>query len=144
MRGFSIGQLADASGVHLETIRYYERIGLMPEPERSAGGHRCYAAEHVRRLMFIRRARELGFGIESIRTLLGLAQPGRASCDEVREIAAEHLKGVRGKLADLRRLERILAETVAKCERSVPPECPIIDMLGRPPPDRTRARPGAA
>src|SRR5579863_7621733 len=95
MQGLTIGKLAGAAGVHLETIRYYERIGLMPEPGRTAGGYRSYGADHARRLAFIRRARELGFGIEGIRTLLNLAAPGRASCAEVRALTMAHLDDVR-------------------------------------------------
>jgi len=76
-RGLSIGQLAAAAGVNLETVRYYERIGLMPPPARTGGGHRAYDSAHVQRLAFIRHARALGFGIEDIRALLTLAAPGR-------------------------------------------------------------------
>jgi MerR family mercuric resistance operon transcriptional regulator len=93
----TIGRLADGAGVNLETIRYYERIGLMPKPGRTEGGHRNYASAHVRRLTFIRRARELGFAIEDIRALLDLAEPGRVSCGEVQKIAALHLHNVRAK-----------------------------------------------
>ncbi|ECE6962100.1 MerR family transcriptional regulator, partial [Salmonella enterica subsp. enterica] len=75
MRDLTIGKIARATGVHLETVRYYERIGLMPEPVRTAGGYRSYGSEHVRRLSFIRRARELGFGIKDIKALLALVQP---------------------------------------------------------------------
>ena len=75
MEKLTIGRLADGAGVNLETIRYYERIGLMPKPGRTEGGHRNYASAHVRRLTFIRRARELGFAIEDIRALLDLAEP---------------------------------------------------------------------
>ena len=91
MEKLTIGKLANSAGINLETVRYYERIGLMPEPGRTEGGHRNYATVHVRRLTFIRRARELGFAIEDIRTLLELAEPGRVSCGEVQKIAARHL-----------------------------------------------------
>ena len=105
----TIGRLAAAAGVNLETVRYYERIELMPPPARTASGHRAYEQAHIRRLAFIRRARELGFSIEQIRALLALAEPSRASCADVREIARTHLDEVRAKLADLARLEGILA-----------------------------------
>ena len=101
MKSLTIGQLAAAAGVNLETVRYYERINLMPSPARTASGYRAYEAEHVRKLAFIRRARELGFSIEQIRALLALAQPSRASCAEVRKIAQTHLDEVRAKIADL-------------------------------------------
>ena len=129
----TIGRLAARSGVHLETIRYYERIGLMPEPGRTVGGHRLYDDAHRSRLGFIRRARELGFGIDEIRALLGLAEPQRRSCEEVRAIAAQHLGDVRAKIADLARLEAVLAETIGRCdERGVTPCCPVLEMLETP------------
>jgi len=129
MRGLPIGRLAAAAGVNLETIRYYERIKLMPPPARTPGGHRSYEESHVRRLMFIRRARELGFGIGEIRALLALAAPGRVSCAKVRKIAEAHLAEIRAKLADLSKLEGILAATVSKCSGEPAPPCPVLDML---------------
>ncbi len=132
MQSLTIGRLAAAAGVNLETVRYYERIDLMPPPARTASGHRTYEQAHVRRLAFIRRARELGFSIVQIRALLALAEPRRASCAEVREIARAHLDEVRAKLADLVRLERILAETVARCSGDLAPSCPVLDMLATP------------
>ena len=132
MEKLTIGKLANSAGINLETVRYYERIGLMPEPGRTDGGHRNYAAMHVRRLTFIRRARELGFAIEDIRTLLELAEPGRVSCSEVQKIAARHLHNVRSKLADLAKMEKLLAKTVAQCSGNRSPACPIIEMLDTP------------
>jgi MerR family mercuric resistance operon transcriptional regulator len=132
MRGLTIGSLAKAAAVNLETIRYYERIGLMPSPGRTEGGHRAYEATHVRILSFIRRARELGFSIEEIRALLALAEPGRGSCAEVKEIAGAHLVEVRKKLTDLARLEAILSKTIARCSGKAVPACPVLDMLGKP------------
>lgn len=129
LRGFSIGQLAAAAGVNLETVRYYERIGLMPLPARTGGGHRAYDPVHVQRLAFIRHARALGFGIENIRTLLTLAAPGHRSCAEVRDIASAHLSEVRTKLAHLARLERILSDTIDQCSGAPTPACPVLDML---------------
>jgi MerR family mercuric resistance operon transcriptional regulator len=128
--GFTIGQLAAKTGVHLETIRYYERIGLMPAPGRTQGGHRVFDESHRRRLTFIRRGRELGFGIEAIRALLALAEPGRRSCDDVQAVAGAHLKEVGAKIADLARLETILAQTVSRCEGHLSaPSCPVLEML---------------
>jgi MerR family mercuric resistance operon transcriptional regulator len=127
MAALTIGRLAGAAGVNLETIRYYERIGLMPEPARTASGHRSYGREHVRRLTFIRRARELGFGIGDIRALL--AGPGDVACTEVRSIATAHLAEVRAKIADLAKLEAILAGTVARCVGERSPACPVLDVL---------------
>ncbi|MCJ2102313.1 MULTISPECIES: MerR family transcriptional regulator [unclassified Methylobacterium] len=132
LRGLSIGQLAAAAGVNLETVRYYERIGLMPPPARTGGGHRSYDPVHVQRLAFIRHARALGFGIEDIRTLLALAAPGHRSCAEVRDIASAHLSEVRTKLAHLARLEHILSETIDQCSGAPTPACPVLDMLDAP------------
>jgi MerR family mercuric resistance operon transcriptional regulator len=130
----TIGQLAAAAGVNLETVRYYERIKLMPLPARTASGRRAYEEGHIRRLAFIRRARGLGFSIEQIRTLLALAEPSHASCAEGREIARRHLDEVRAKRADLARLESILAETIARCSGEPARSCPVLDMLAAPEP----------
>ena len=129
-QNITIGRLAEEAGVNLETIRYYERIGLMPPPPRTAGGHRAYHGTHVRRLAFIRHARDLGFGIEDIRALLRLSEPGHRSCAEVRDIASVHLAAVRDKLTRLMALERVLDETVHRCTGDPVPACPVLDMLG--------------
>lgn len=126
----TIGRLAIAARVNLETIRYYERIGLMPPPDRTAGGHRSYAPEHRARLAFIRRGRELGFSLDDIRALLALAKPDRQSCTEVRAIASEHLRDVHAKIDDLSRLAAILDEAVRRCGDGDVSECPVIDVLG--------------
>lgn len=95
LRNFTIGALSDRTGCNIETIRYYERAGLLPEPGRSPGGYRQYEAGHVNRLSFIRRARALGFTLDEVRTLLGLAENRRGSCAEVRDVAAVRLRDVR-------------------------------------------------
>lgn len=127
-RELTIGGLSERSGVNIETIRYYERIGLLPAPPRSQGGHRLYSAEHQKRLVFIRRSRELGFTLDEIRNLLGLME-GHHTCGEVQAVAVEHLKDVRAKITDLRRMERTLAVTVARCAGGNAPDCPILDAL---------------
>jgi MerR family mercuric resistance operon transcriptional regulator len=127
--GLSIGELSRLSGVNIETIRYYERVKMLPAPPRTAGGRRIYAARDLRILVFIRRARELGFSLGQIRALLKLGGPERASCREVREIAAHHLGDVRAKLADMKKLERLLARTVARCSGRTAPDCPVLDIL---------------
>jgi MerR family transcriptional regulator, mercuric resistance operon regulatory protein len=128
-RDFSIGGLARATGVNLETIRYYERIGLMAEPGRTGGGHRVYGEAHLRRLAFIRRARELGFGLGDIRALLGLSEDSAAPCEAVQAIAAEHLTTVRAKIADLLKLQTILEGAVSRCGRQPAPNCAVLEML---------------
>ena len=131
--GLTIGRLAQSSGVNLETIRYYERIGLMPAPRRTEGGHRVYDRTHVRRLGFIRRSRELGFSLNEIRTLLSLVDGGDYTCAEVRDMTLRHLADIRSKITDLRRLERSLRDMAAQCSGDTVPECPIIDVLWREP-----------
>jgi MerR family mercuric resistance operon transcriptional regulator len=125
----SIGALSRLTGVHIETIRYYERVKMLPAPPRSEAGRRTYDQSHRRMLGFIRRARDLGFSLGEIRALLDLDRSGRASCVEVREIASVHLASVRAKLADLARLEAVLSETVAQCATNLTPNCPVLDIL---------------
>jgi MerR family transcriptional regulator, mercuric resistance operon regulatory protein len=125
---FTIGRMSSATGVNIETIRYYERIGLLAKPPRSEGGRRLYDAFASRRLSFIRRARELGFSIDEIRALIALSG-GNGRCADVHALTIAHLADVRAKIADLRKLERTLARTAAQCARDASPECPIIDAL---------------
>lgn len=129
---FRIGALAERAGVPIETIRYYEREGLLQKPERSAGGYRLYRADAVVRLTFVRRARDLGFSLEEVRSLLNLTDTKSASCDKVHALAAPHLIEVRAKLADLRRMEKALAALVTACAQGNVPECPLLSMLARP------------
>ncbi len=125
----SIGEQSRRTGVNIETIRYYERVGMLPAPPRTEGRHRIYDGSHVRTLTFIRRGREVGFTPDEIRALLNLGGPGRASCGEVRDIAAHHLERVRAKIADLTRLERLLAAAIDQCSGEAVPDCPVIDMF---------------
>ena len=127
--GLSIGRLATLTGVHLETVRYYERIGLMPSPARTKGGHRVYSDAHRQRLAFVQRARKLGFSIEDIRALLALSEPDRRCCGDVERIAAAHLQNVRAKIADLARLEQLLTAAVSRCVAGDDPSCPVLEML---------------
>ncbi|MDX1570231.1 MAG: helix-turn-helix domain-containing protein [Xanthomonadales bacterium] len=124
----SIGRLSERARVKIETIRYYEKEGLMPDPPRSLGGHRQYLPDHVERLAFIRRSRELGFSLDEVRQLLVLYD-GRGRCDEVRRLAEHHLDDVRGKIRDLRRLERSLSGLIGRCRDTPDDECPVIDAL---------------
>lgn len=125
----TIGALSGRTGVNIETIRYYERIGILPVPSRTESGRRTYGPEKVRQLAFVRRARELGFSLDDIRALLALAEPGQVSCADVRRIAMDHLEDVRAKLADLAKLEHVLAGTVARCSGEKAPACPVLDVL---------------
>ncbi len=128
-KAFSIGELSKHSCVNVETIRYYERIKMLPAPPRTANGRRIYGPADKRTLAFIRRSRDLGFTLEEIRALLALGGPERASCADVRKIASAHLTNVRRKLSDLVKLESILAETVAQCSDGASPDCPVLDIL---------------
>jgi MerR family mercuric resistance operon transcriptional regulator len=129
LQGVPIGELSRLTGVNIETIRYYEKIKMLRPPPRTEGGRRIYGPAETRVLAFIRRGRELGFGLEEIRALLALGAPGKASCADVREIAAHHLDNIRAKIADLRKLERLLAKTIAQCSGNRVPDCPVLDIL---------------
>jgi len=122
-------ELARRSGCNLETIRYYEKIGLLPDPPRSEAGYRLYDEHHLQRLRFILRARELGFPVEEIRGLLGLVDGGNQTCAEVKSRTQKHLVDVRTQIADLTRIERVLAQTAERCSGDEVPECPVLDAL---------------
>jgi MerR family transcriptional regulator, mercuric resistance operon regulatory protein len=127
----AIGALSQRTGCNIETIRYYERVGLLPAPARSPGGYRLYGPDHLKRLTFIRRARALGFSIDEVRKLLDLADHRRRPCAEARGVAAAHLGDVRAKIADLKVMERVLKETVARCGEGIGSHCPLIEALYR-------------
>jgi MerR family transcriptional regulator, mercuric resistance operon regulatory protein len=128
----SIGELSRRAAVNIETIRYYERIELLPAPPRTASGRRVYGPAETRTLVFIRRSRELGFTLNEIRALLALsAKNGQGTCAEVRELAAGHLGEVRAKIADLRAMERVLADAVRRCDAGEAPGCPLIETLSK-------------
>lgn len=126
---FTIGYLSERTDCNIETIRYYERIGIMPSPPRSNGGRRIYQHDHIKRLMFIRRSRELGFSIAEIRALLSLVDEGSYSCGEIQTLTIEHIKNIKNKIADLKKLEKMLSRIASQCKGDDIPECPIIDAL---------------
>lgn len=128
-KGLKRGELAQQTGCNLETIRYYEKIGMMPDPPRTASGYRVYDGTHVARLRFILRGRELGFSIEEIRGLLSLVDRGTQTCAEVQALTEQHLADVRAKIADLKRIEKVLADTAAQCSGEEVPECPVLEAL---------------
>jgi MerR family transcriptional regulator, mercuric resistance operon regulatory protein len=125
----SIGDLSRLTGVNIQTIRYYERVGVLPAVPRKENGRRAFGPRETRTLAFIRRARELGFSLDDIRGMIEIGAPGDAPCVEVRDVAARHIKAIRGKIADLKRLERLLAPAIVKCSGERAPDCPIIDIL---------------
>ena len=127
---FAIGDLARQTHCNIETIRYYERIGLLPVPRRR-GRYRSYSAKDIAPLAFVKRARELGFPLDDVRALLNLATTTPPSCKKARDLAAAHLSDIRARIADLRRMDRILAATVRQCDSGNSHHCPLIDSLVR-------------
>jgi MerR family mercuric resistance operon transcriptional regulator len=125
----SIGELSRLTGVNIETIRYYEKVDVLPAVPRKESGRRVFGPRETRTLAFIRRARELGFSLDDIRGMIALGAPGDAPCVEVRDVAARHIKAIRGKIADLKRLERLLAPAIGRCSGDRAPDCPVIDIL---------------
>jgi len=126
----TIGRLSAATGANIETIRYYEKIGLTAQPRRSASGRRLYDAQDISRLKFIRRGRELGFSLTAIRSLLAL-EAQHAPCADAKAITEAHLRDIRARIDDLRKLDENLSGLAAACEASEPSRCPVIDALGR-------------
>lgn len=124
-----IGEAAAASGCHLETIRYYERIGLLPRTVRTDNGYRDYSSEDVDRMRFVTRGRELGFSLDDIRSLLRLAANASLSCSEVDRVARQHLADVRTRIAELRRMARELERTIQSCAGGSRGDCSILGAL---------------
>ncbi|MEA3252929.1 MAG: helix-turn-helix domain-containing protein [Pseudomonadota bacterium] len=123
------GELAKRTGCNIETIRYYERIGLLPDPPRSANGFRSYEERHLTRLTFIRRARELGFTLEEVKDLLRLVDGGHYTCAQVQELALRHADEIQRKINDLHRMQGALKEMAAQCSGKEVPMCPIVEIL---------------
>ena len=125
-----IGELSRRTGCNVETVRYYERIGLLPRPARSGGRFRRYGSPDVARLKFIRRARQLGFALGEVRQLLRLAAgEGADVCAETHSLATVHVAEIRAKIADLQAMERVLAEAIRACETGGRPACPLLEVL---------------
>ena len=127
----TIGELSRRTGCCIETIRYYERIGLLPKPRREKGGRfRRYDSDDIARLTFIRRARQLGFTLDDVRGLLRLAaSEGQDARLEARSLAAAHVADIRAKIADLQEMERVLTEAMCECEAGRETRCPLIEVL---------------
>lgn len=126
-----IGEVAAATGIGVETIRFYEREGLVPRPERTASNYRAYSQDHSKRLTFIRRARDLGFSLGQVRELLTLADDKDRPCDAVDEIARKHQLKVEKKIAELTALGAELESVIGQCRHGSVSECRIIDALAR-------------
>jgi MerR family mercuric resistance operon transcriptional regulator len=126
----TIGQVSRAAGVHVETIRYYQTLGIVRQPDRPAGGFRRYGPDDVARLAFIKRAQQLGFALDEVKALLQL-EDGR-SCRETRLLAEKKLAVIEQRLADLSRMRRLLKRLIGECEAGKRPRCcPIIATLAR-------------
>ncbi len=126
----TIGKLGDAAGVKVPTIRYYEQIGLLPEPDRSSGNQRLYARRTLDRLSFIRHARELGFPLEAIRDLLSLQDSPDQPCAAADTIAKAQLLAVRARLTRLKALETELERMIVQCAHGTIADCRVIEVLG--------------
>lgn len=124
-----IGELAAATSTKVETVRYYEKIGLLAPPARSASNYRSYGNEHLARLSFIRRARYLGFTLEAVRELLTLSDDNEKSCEAVDEIATAHLEEVERKITDLSALRSELTRVLGSCRHGTIADCKIIESL---------------
>ncbi len=129
----AIGELGRLTGTKVETIRYYERIGLLAAPGRTTGNYRAYGAEHLSRLSFIRRSRDLGFSLDQVRALLSLSDDRARPCEAVDAIAKEHLAEVERKIADLKALQRELGKMIDQCRHGTVAECLIIESLSPEP-----------
>lgn len=125
----SIGELGKATATKVETIRYYERIGLLPMPSRTAGNYRAYGASELARLSFIRRARDLGFPLDQVRALLSLSDDRTRDCATVDALARDHLAEVERKISDLTALRRELAAVIGSCSGGTVADCRIIEAL---------------
>lgn len=132
-RGYPIGEMSRLSGVRIETIRYYERIAIMPSPDRTPGGNRQYNHDQLQRLFFIGRARQLGFSIGEIRALLEMVDRNDFSCGDVHKLTVSHLGTVKAKIASLKKLESVLTQMAAECSRGDLPDCPILETLSETP-----------
>jgi len=124
-----IGELSKRTSVNIETIRFYEKKNILPEPARSDAGRRIYDDEDVKRLNFIHKCRRLGFSLKEVVSLLSLVDNGDYTCKQVHEITCRHANEVKEKIEDLNRMERVLTEMADQCGKGNVPDCPIIDSL---------------
>jgi MerR family copper efflux transcriptional regulator len=132
MESLTIGKLAQRAGVGVETIRFYEREGLISEPPRRPSGYRDYPLETVARIVFIRRAKDLGFTLKEINELLELRVRPRRNCAQVKQSADAKIADIEGKIASLRRMRRALKDLTKACEeRTQTTECPILASLSK-------------
>jgi Hg(II)-responsive transcriptional regulator len=135
MNDFTIGVLAKQANVHVETLRYYERRGLIPKPHRTVSNYRVYSSENLRRVMFIKQAQCLGFSLNEIKRLLALRATPRARCADVRTYAAHKIEDIDGKIRSLARMRKTLKKLIAECSGDgLTTRCPILESLDSEPP----------
>ena len=126
----TIGRAAERAGCKVQTVRYYEQIGILPEPVRTTGNQRLYSDTHLQRLVFIRHAREMGFSLGAIRDLLSLADDPERSCDAADAIAREQLEQVNRRVTHLKALKQELERMIKQCRGGVIADCRVIEVLG--------------
>jgi MerR family transcriptional regulator, mercuric resistance operon regulatory protein len=126
---FYIGSVAKLTGVKIETIRYYEKAGILNSPNRNTNGYRLYTKTQIEQLMFVKRCRELGFSLEHTTSLLNLADNENRTCKQISAAAGKRLKEVRTKISDLQRMETVLENYVDACPRDASADCPIVKSL---------------
>lgn len=124
-----IGELAENTGVNIETIRYYERAGILPQPRRAPNNYRVYSHAHQRRLRLVRRMRDLDFRLDEVRAVLSMIDAGDYTCSEVRRIGESRLETVRSRIEDLRRIERALVDMTARCSGARTRDCSMLKSL---------------
>jgi Cu(I)-responsive transcriptional regulator len=124
-----IGEIAAATATKVETVRFYEKAGLLPPPARTEGNYRSYGTSHLKRLSFIRRARQLGISLDDVRELLTLSDNKEQSCEAVDAIASAHLKDIERKLTDLTQMATELRRMIGQCKKGRVGECLIIETL---------------
>lgn len=129
MKTLAIGELSNRTSVHIETIRYYEREGVLPVPTRSVSGRRLYDDTDVRLLNFIHKCRGLGFSLKEVVSLMSLIDTGSYTCKQVHDLTLLHAKEVREKIVNLNKMEKVLLDMVRQCGKGNVPQCPIIDSL---------------
>ena len=127
-----IGEVAALSGCHIETIRYYERMGLLPSPKRGASGYREYTPREVERLTFVTRGRALGFSLQEITELIALAEDPQLDCQDVDRMARKHLADIEDKRRALARMARELRDVIGHCAAETRAACRILQTLRRP------------
>jgi Hg(II)-responsive transcriptional regulator len=134
MDGFTIGELARQASVHVETLRYYERRGLIPKPHRTVSNYRVYSSENLRRVKFIKQAQGIGFSLNEIKKLLALRTTPRARCADVRRYATHKIEDIDARIRSLARMRKTLEKLLDECSGNRPAtQCPILESLDSQP-----------